>query len=128
MTVLLRVVRRKLAKVTKHLWVEEFPGAITVCDSAGIILEMNVKAMEDFREEGGQKLIGTNLFDCHPEPASTKLRELMDAKQVNVYTTEKRGVRKLVCHTPWYKAGKYRGFVELSLVISGEIPNLIRDA
>ena len=91
-------------------------------------MEMNATSVENFREEGGKKLIGTNLFDCHPEPARTKLRQLMEAQQVNVYTTEKKGVRKLICQTPWYKAGKYRGFVELSLVISGEIPNLIRDA
>ena len=111
-----------MARVMSHPWVEEFPGAITVCDSAGIILEMNVKAMEDFREEGGQKLIGTNLLDCHPEPARNKLRQLMEGQQVNVYTTEKKGVRKLICQTPWYKAGKYSGFVELSIVIPGEIP------
>jgi hypothetical protein len=114
--------------VTSHPWVEEFPGAITVCNSAGIILEMNLKAKENLKEEGGQKLIGTNLLDCHPEPARTKLKQLMEAQQVNVYTTQKNGVRKLICQTPWHKAGKYRGFVELSLKIPGEIPNLIRDA
>jgi transcriptional regulator with PAS, ATPase and Fis domain len=116
-----------LVKVPNHLWVEGFPGAITVCDSEGIILEMNVKAVENFRQEGGRKLIGTNVLDCHPEPARTRLKQLMEKRQVNVYTTEKEGVRKLICQTPWYKAGEYRGFVELSLVIPGDIPNLIRD-
>ena len=117
----------RLVKVPSHSWVTDFPGAITVCDSRGIILEMNAKAVENFKQDGGRKLIGTNLFDCHPEPARTKLKELMEKQQVNVYTTEKQGVRKLVCQTPWYKAGEYRGFVELSLVIPGDIPNLIRD-
>ena len=46
---------------------EEFPAAITVCDSAGIILEMNAKAAEDFKDDGGRQLIGKNLLDCHPE-------------------------------------------------------------
>jgi transcriptional regulator with PAS, ATPase and Fis domain len=118
---------KQLVRVTNHSWVKEFPGTITVCDSAGIILEMNAKAVKNFRQEGGRKLIGTNLFDCHPETARTKLKRLMKKQQINVYTTEKKGVRKLVCQAPWYKAGKYRGFVELSVVIQGEIPNLVRD-
>jgi transcriptional regulator with PAS, ATPase and Fis domain len=98
-----------------------------VCDSAGTILEMNAKSREDHKEEGGKKLIGTNLLSCHPEPARTKLRRLMKAQRINVYTTEKNGTRKLVCQTPWYKDGKYRGFVQLSLRIRREIPNLVRD-
>ena len=112
---------------SNHLWIEEFPGAITVCDSAGTILEMNVRALEDFREEGGQKLIGTNLLDCHPEPARTKLRELMETQQINVYTTEKGRVRKLFCQAPWYKEGEYCGFIELSLEIPSGIPHFVRD-
>jgi PAS domain S-box-containing protein len=112
--------------VTKHSWVEEFPAEITVCDSAGIILEMNAKAAEDFKDDGGRELIGKNLFDCHPEPAREKLKQLMEKRQANIYTTQKGEVRKLVCQTPWYEAGKYRGFVEISQIIQGEIPNLIR--
>jgi transcriptional regulator with PAS, ATPase and Fis domain len=118
-------VRQELAKQA-NLWVAEFPAAITVCDPTGIILEMNAKAVEDHRDDGGKKLIGSNLFDCHPEPARTKLKRLMERPQVNVYTTERAGVRRLICQTPWYRAGKYRGFVQLSLVIPGEIPHLIR--
>lgn len=106
---------------------EEFPAAITVCDSTGIILEMNAKAAEDFKDEGGRQLIGTDVFDCHPEPARAKLKQLMEKRQANVYTTQKRRVRKLVCQTPWYEAGKYRGFVEITQIIPGEIPNIIRD-
>ena len=107
---------------------EEFPAAITVCDSAGIILEMNAKAAEDFKDDGGRQLIGKNLLDCHPESARGKLKQLMETQQANVYTTQKGKVRKLVCQTPWYEAGKYRGFVEITQIIPGEIPNLIRDA
>lgn len=107
---------------------DEFPGAITVCDPAGIILEMNAKAIEGHRDEGGKKLIGTNMLDCHPEPARTKLKQLMEKPRINVYTIEKGQVRKLIYQTPWYKAGKYRGFVQLSLVIPEEIPHFIRDS
>jgi len=110
-----------------HPWVKEFVGAITVCDSNGIILEMNDKAAESLREEGGIKLIGTNLLECHPEPAKTKLKELMKKREVNVYTTEKGGVKKLIHQAPWYVDGQYRGFVEISLEIPREIPHFIRD-
>jgi len=108
-------------------WVEEFPGAITVCDTTGIILEMNEKAVESHADEGGKELIGTNLIDCHPEPARTKLKELMKKRQVNVYTIENKGIRKLICQTPLYKEGKYSGFVQLTLTIPGEIPHYIRE-
>jgi transcriptional regulator with PAS, ATPase and Fis domain len=115
-----------LVKVADHLWVEEFPGAITVCNSDGIILEMNAKAAESFKDDGGRELIGTNLLDCHSEAALTKLKQLMEKRQANVYTIEKNGVRKLIFQTPWYKAGEYCGFVELSLVIPDEMPHFVR--
>ena len=108
---------------------EEFPAAITVCDSAGIILEMNAKAAEDFKDDGGRQLIGKNLLDCHPEHARGKLKQLMETQQANVYTTQKGKVRKLVCQTPWYEAGEVSWLLsEITQIIPGEIPNLIRDA
>jgi PAS domain S-box-containing protein len=116
-----------MMKKASHLWVREFPGAITVCDSKGIILEINDKALEAFRDQGGEKLIGTNVLDCHPEPARTKAKELMEKRQVNVYTIEKNGVRKLIYQSPWYVNGEYRGFIELSLEIPDQMPHFIRD-
>jgi hypothetical protein len=89
---------------------------------------MNVKAAESFKEEGGLDLVGTNLLDCHPEPARTKLKQLMEKQQGNVYTVEKNGVRKLIYQTPWYSEGGYRGFVEISLIVPDEIPHFVRDA
>lgn len=116
-----------MMKKASHLWVREFPGAITVCDSKGIILEINDEALEAFRDQGGEKLIGTNVLDCHPEPARTKAKELMEKRQLNVYTIEKNGVRKLIYQSPWYVDGEYRGFIELSLEIPDQMPHFIRD-
>jgi PAS domain-containing protein len=113
--------------MSEHLWIKRFPGAITVCDTAGIILEMNEAACEVFRKDGGEKLIGTNLFDCHPEKARSQLEELMAKQQANVYTIEKLGKKKLIYQTPWYQDGQYAGFMELSLVIPEEMPHFIRD-
>jgi len=116
-----------MVRTAKHLWVKEFPAAITVCDTSGVLLEMNVKSAANFREEGGERLIGKKVFDCHPEPARTKFRKLLKRRLTNVYTVEKRGKRKLIYQAPWYKAGKYRGLVELSLEIPRRIPHFNRD-
>ena len=113
--------------MSENLWVKSFPGAITVCDTEGIILEMNEAAGEVFRQDGGENLVGTNLFDCHPEKARLQLKGLMAKQQANVYTIEKHGKKKLIYQTPWYRDGKFAGFLELSLVIPEEMPHFIRD-
>ena len=107
-------------------WHKEFPGAITVSDLDGIILEMNDRAANDYADQGGRALIGTNMLDCHPEPARTKVKRLLDARQKNAYTIEKMGVRKLIYQSPWYESGECRGFVELSFEIPFEMPHFVR--
>jgi hypothetical protein len=52
--------------MTHHSWVKELPGSVVVCDLEGIIQEMN-KAVKTFEADGGIKLVGSNLLDCHPE-------------------------------------------------------------
>ena len=108
-------------------WTIEFPASITVCDADGKIIEMNDKSCETFKKDGGKKLIGQYLMDCHPEPAKTKLTELLETKKKNIYTTEKDGKKKLILHSPWFENGIYKGIVELSLEIPFEIPHFIRD-
>ena len=112
--------------MTNHAWIEEFPGAITVCDPEGIILEMNARSAETNQGDGGKELIGTNLLNCHPEPARAKLEKMMETRQANVYTIEKKGVKKLVYQTPWYQDGQYMGFVELIVEIPFQMPHFVR--
>jgi PAS domain S-box-containing protein len=112
----------------KHGWAEGFSGAVTVCDPEGIIIEMNESAIRMFQKWGGDKLLGKNLLDCHPEPARSKLKELMEKRQTNIYTTEKNGVRKLVYQAPWQVKGEYRGFVEMVMEIPVSMPHFVRDA
>jgi hypothetical protein len=116
----------ELATRRTHRWVDEFPGAITVCDSAGVILEMNRKSADSLRDQGGKKLIGTSLMNCHPEPARSKLKRLMKKRQTNVYTITKGRTRKIILQAPWYRRRKHSGFVEISLQIHGKIPNFVR--
>lgn len=105
-----------------NTWVKEFKGAITVCDAQGIILEMNDQAVENYQGN----LVGSSLFKCHPEAAGSKLRELMDKRQTNVYTIEKNGIKKLIYQSPWFKNGRYMGFMEISVVVPTEMPHFIR--
>ncbi len=51
----------------------------------------------------------------------------MAGRITNVYTIEKTGRKKLIYQTPWYRAGEYAGFVELSLEIPWEMAHFIRD-
>ncbi len=111
----------------EHSWIKEFPAAITVCDSKGIVVAMNDKSCLTFADDGGEKLIGTNLLDCHPEPARTKVADLLKSGKPNIYTIEKAGVKKLIYQSPWYENGKYAGFVEISLPIPREMPHFVRD-
>jgi transcriptional regulator with PAS, ATPase and Fis domain len=113
--------------MTRHAWVQEFAGAITVTDQEGKILEMNAASARTFEKDGGKKLIGKNVMSCHPEKAQVKLRDIMDNRRTNVYTIEKAGVKKLIYQAPWYRSGKYGGVIELAIEIPFEMPHFVRD-
>jgi transcriptional regulator with PAS, ATPase and Fis domain len=114
-------------KAAENAWVKEFPGAVTVCDAQGIILEMNDKAATTFAADGGRALIGQNVLDCHPEPARSQLLSMLAEGKPNIYTIGKNGVKKLIYQTPWYEGGEYAGFIELSLEIPFEMSHFVRD-
>ena len=112
--------------MTEQAWVRTFPGAVTVCDREGVILQMNERSVASFAEDGGAALIGTNALDCHPEPSRSKFAKMLASGKANVYTIEKNGVKKLIYQAPWYRDGEYAGFVELSLEIPFELPHFVR--
>jgi len=108
-------------------WQKKVNFAVTVCDAQGKILEMNEKSCATFAKDGGEKLIGTNLLDCHPEPARSKVAALLASPQTNAYTISKNGQKKLIYQTAWYDdSGKFSGYVELSLVLPENMPHKIR--
>ncbi len=112
--------------MSEHDWIKEFPAAVTVCDADGIILEMNDKAARTFEKDGGYALIGRNLLDCHTDVSRAKVQQLLVSHEKNVYTIEKNGVKKVIFQSPWFKDGKYAGFVELSLEVPFEMPHFVR--
>lgn len=110
-----------------HAWIEEFPVSATVTDLEGTIIAMNAKSVATFEADGGSKLIGKSVFDCHSPKSQEKLREMFKSKSSNIYTIEKKGVKKLIYQSPWYQNGEFAGIVELSLEIPFEMPHFIRD-
>lgn len=104
---------------------QEVPFAITICDKEGKIIEMNEKSVNTFVKDG-KSIIGNSLFDCHPEPVKQILLNLMENPRVNCYTIEKKGIKKLIYQSPWYKDNEFAGYIELSMEIPFEMKHFIR--
>jgi transcriptional regulator with PAS, ATPase and Fis domain len=107
-------------------WVLEFPAEVVVTDTTGIIIEMNKEAEALFAEDGGSGLLGSNVLDCHPDPSRKKLEHIMDRQVSNAYLNTESGETRFFFQAPWKKDGQYAGFVEISFVVSDEIPHFIR--
>ena len=107
-------------------WVKEAPFAVTVTDAVGIIIEMNDKSDQTFEKDGGRNLIGSNVLDCHPEPSRAKLEGMLRGGTSNIYTIEKKGVKKMIVQVPWYSDGRPAGLVELSIELPQSIPHFVR--
>ncbi len=112
--------------MTEHAWVEELPAEVMVCDATGTILEMNAEAEMLFAEDGGRGLLGTNVLDCHPEPSRAKLEGMLDKQTANSYFNTENGEKRFFFQSPWYKDGRYAGFVEISFTAPDEIPHFVR--
>ena len=108
-------------------WTDGFKGAITVCDCEGIVVYMNDESKRIFAKYAQDSLVGKSLLFCHPEPARTKLMEMMVEPCSNTYTIEKNGIRKMIHQTPWMEDGQFKGVVEMSFEIPMEMSHHSRD-
>ena len=109
-------------------WVTGLPGAVTVSDSENRILWMNDRAASVFEADGGRALIGQDLRACHNERSKGILERMLRDGQPNIYTIEKKGVKKFIYQTPWRDGtGRIAGLVELSLEIPFELPHFVRE-
>ncbi|MEW6338144.1 MAG: diguanylate cyclase [Acidobacteriota bacterium] len=107
-------------------WLEELEAAVTITTVDGTIVGMNEAARRTFAAEGGAALIGSSVFDCHPEPAKTRTRELFAERTPNHYTVEKAGVTKIIHQMPWFRNGEFAGFVEIAVPIPARLPHFQR--
>lgn len=108
-------------------WSNELSCAVTVTNTKGEIIHMNRKAQQVFEKWGGNELIGKSMYSCHNANSQAIIHRLMDKGETNVYTIEKRGVKKLIYQTPWRKDGEIAGLVEFSFEIPSDLPHFIRD-
>jgi nitrogen fixation/metabolism regulation signal transduction histidine kinase len=108
-------------------WVEGLPAEVMVCDDRGTILEMNPQADSLFAQDGGRDLLGSNVLGCHPEPSLTKLKEMLEKQISNAYLNTENGERRFFFQSPWYRLGRYAGFVEISFPVPEEMPHFIRE-
>lgn len=108
-------------------WSKELNIAITVADENAVIKDMNNKSAKTFEKSGGKDLIGKSLFDCHPQIANDKIKDLIARQATNAYTIEKNGIKKLIYQTPWFENGEFKGLVELSLEIPFDMPHFVRN-
>jgi transcriptional regulator with PAS, ATPase and Fis domain len=110
-----------------HEWVDTVDMAVTVCDAAGTITEMNERSARAFAKNGGRALIGTDVLACHPEPSRTTLAGMLRDGRPHTYTVEKQGRRKLIHQAPWYRDGVFAGLVEVSIPLPEGMPHFVRD-
>jgi len=108
-------------------WIEKLDGNIIVSDAEGTIIYMNERAVRSYEKEGGRKLIGQNIMDCHKESSRKKIMEIMKIHKNNVYTIEKKGRKKIIYQSPWFKDDVFRGIIEFSLEIPFDMPRFIRE-
>ena len=94
-------------------WSESLDCAVTLCDNEGTVLYQNARS----RQVNGD-VRGRSLIPCHNERSRGIIK--------NVYTIEKRGVRKLIYQTVWRRAGEVCGLVEFSMEIPAEMPHYVR--
>ena len=94
--------------------------AVTVCDTD----EKSVAVNGDMR--------GKCMLGCHNDRSRGIIARILSEGVSNSYTISKKGQRKLIHQTPWYKdaadgSGRtVAGIVELSVVIPEEMPHYDR--
>jgi transcriptional regulator with PAS, ATPase and Fis domain len=111
----------------KKEWLDFLDAALTVCDKNGTIVYMNRKSEETFIKDGGKKLLGKNLEDCHPPKAAEKIKEMLLDQNENIYTIEKAGKRKIIIQKPVYDNDAFDGLIEISIELPREMQHFKRD-
>jgi transcriptional regulator with PAS, ATPase and Fis domain len=110
----------------KKIW-DEYPSAVTITDSHSKIIYLNKKAISTFENEGGEKLLGQNLFECHNANSNLIIKQILESGIPNTYTIMKRGKKKLIHQSPWFMDNHVAGLIELSIELPEEMTHFNRD-
>ncbi len=103
-------------------WITSYPHCVTVCNSEGIIIAMNDASKENFKKYGGGSLIGSSLFDCHPESANEIIRNQLATQSKNTYITESTNKKRLISQAPWFLDNTFGGMVETIITLPADMP------
>lgn len=105
-----------------------------ICGTCGDGMRYGVRDRVPEREVGGGERghAGKCMLGCHNERSRGIIARILSEGVSNSYTISKKGQRKLIHQTPWYKdaadgSGRtVAGIVELSVVIPEEMPHYDR--
>ena len=78
--------------------IDQDPMPIVICDLTNIIVYMNPAAIEAYGDDGGEKLIGLLIFDCHSLASAEKIDRVVkwfaegpENNVIHTFYDEKRG-------------------------------------
>lgn len=108
-------------------WLDGVAVSVMACDTVGVCTYMNERACQIFAKDGGRALLGRSLIDCHPEPARSRLLDMLSTPRANSYTIEKAGKKKLIHQTPFFRDGVFAGVVEIVLELPASLPHFVRE-
>jgi transcriptional regulator with PAS, ATPase and Fis domain len=117
---------RKNKTMQQFKYWDEFPSAVTICDTEATVVYMNNKAATTFEKWGGKELLGKSLHGCHNPKSIEKINEILATGEPNSYTISKNGQKKIIHQSPWYLNGEIAGIVEISIVIPEEMMHFER--
>ncbi len=101
--------------------------AVTVCDTERVIIYQNEKSLAVNGD-----MCGRNMLGCHNDRSRGIISRIITEGVSNSYTISKKGQRKLIHQTPWYKdaadgSGRtVAGIIEFSIVIPERMPHYDR--
>ena len=104
----------------------EINEAVTICDEHGIIIYMNQASVKQFKKDGGKKLLGTSLLECHNEHSQIIIKDMLKNPRHNTYFITSKGKKKIIHQTPMYQNSIFKGLIEISILIN-ETPEFKRD-
>ena len=106
-------------------WLDGVAVSVVACDTAGVCTYMNERDCQLFAKDGGRALLGRSLVDCHPEPARSRLLDMLRTPHANSYTVEKAG-KKLIHQAPFLRDGVFAGVVEIGIDLPDPLPHFVR--
>lgn len=95
--------------------------AVTVCDTECNIVYQNDRSVDVNGDMRGRCMLG-----CHNDRSRGIISRILEEGMTNSYTISKKGQRKLIHQTPWYRDGRIAGIIELSIVIPDQMPHYDR--